>query len=450
MQGIDCLEQTGRARARFEMADVTLDRAEGDAAALCAAEDGDEAFHLRQIAHARARAVRFDQGCGGRVETGVFPGATDGEALPRRVGRGDALAPAVAGSPDAADHGVDAVAVAFGVRQPFQEKGGGTFAHDEAVGALGKGAAACGAECADLAELDEGRRAHVAVHAAGNERIRPAVSQHLDRGADGGEAGGASGVGYEVGAAQIQHVGNASGDDVRQFAGHGIFGDGGEDRADALAPLLQDGLAHRLRQAAESRAALQGACVFGQDDALRGEVVLLAAHRRAEDHAGALSVERAIRVAIVGQRLGGDGDRPLLALVHRRRSLGRNAETLPVEMEAAHPTADLSVGLVRRGRVGVVIIGDAPALGRHIDDAVASIADVLPKGRGVGCVGENGAHPYDGDGAICVRFHLLLHDSTARLRNDRLGCRESLVQFAGDEIHVRQKAGLRLIDGGQI
>jgi hypothetical protein len=40
--------------------------------------------------------------------------------------------------------------------------------------------------------------------------------------------------------------------------------------------------------------------------------VQLAAHGRAQDDAGAFGVERPVGVAVVGQRVGGDGDGPLL------------------------------------------------------------------------------------------------------------------------------------------
>ena len=85
---------------------------------------------------------------------------------PDGIGRGDALALAVARSADAAHHGVDLVPVALGVFQALQQEDGAAFAHDEAVGAFGVGPRAGGGERADFAELDECGRAHVAVDAA--------------------------------------------------------------------------------------------------------------------------------------------------------------------------------------------------------------------------------------------------------------------------------------------
>ena len=116
--------------------------------------------------------MAFDQRRGSRREAGILPGALDGEFLADRVGRGNALALAVAGSAHAAQHGVDLVAVALGIGQTLQQEDGGAFAHDEAIGSLGIGTRAGRRERADLAELDEGRSAHVAVNAAGDGHVK--------------------------------------------------------------------------------------------------------------------------------------------------------------------------------------------------------------------------------------------------------------------------------------
>ena len=86
------------------------------------------------------------------------PGALDRQPLADRVGRGDALALAVAGAADAAQHGVDAVAVALGVGQALEHEQRGALAHHEAVGAGVERPGAGGRQRADLAELHERRR----------------------------------------------------------------------------------------------------------------------------------------------------------------------------------------------------------------------------------------------------------------------------------------------------
>ena len=61
------------------------------------------------------------------------------------------------------------------------------FAHDKAVGAVGEGTGAGGRQRADLAELDEGDGAHVAVDAAGDDRVEVRGDQAFDRGVHGGQ-----------------------------------------------------------------------------------------------------------------------------------------------------------------------------------------------------------------------------------------------------------------------
>ena len=185
----------------------------------------------------------------------------------------------------------------------------------------------------------------------------------------------------KFGPRRLSTLATRPGDDVGQLARHRVLGD---RRAVAVArpacQLREDGARARRRAAGWNSASTRSAWrVLGERDAQRGQVVQLAAHRRAEDDAGALGVERPLGIAVVGQRLGGDGDRPLLALVHRGRDARRDAEALPVELEAAHPAADLAVGLVRRGGIGVVVVGDAPALRRDFGDAVALVAQCSPR-----------------------------------------------------------------------
>ena len=101
------------------------------------------------------------------------------QLLADRVGRGDALALAVARPADAAQHGVDLVAVALGIGQALQQEDRRAFAHDEAVGALGVGPRAGRRERADLAELDEAGDAHVAVDAAGDRHVEIVLAPAL-------------------------------------------------------------------------------------------------------------------------------------------------------------------------------------------------------------------------------------------------------------------------------
>jgi hypothetical protein len=87
-------------------------------------------------------------------------------------GRVDALAPAVGRGADAADHGVDAVAVALGVVEALEGQHGHALAEEGAVGCVGEGPA-----IAALGERGRLAEAHVhedvvhGVDAAGDHQI---------------------------------------------------------------------------------------------------------------------------------------------------------------------------------------------------------------------------------------------------------------------------------------
>ena len=405
MHGHHRLEHTGGASPCLEMADVTLSRTQGDSPTRGLAEDLGQTLDLHHIPHLRARPVRFHQGAGGGVQAGVLPGAARGQHLADRVRGGDALALAVGRAAHPTDHGVDIVAIALGVSQALEQEAGGAFAHDKAIGAVAKGPAAGGAEGADLAEFDEATGAHVAVHPAREHRIAMPLGQQLDRGVDGGQGRGAGGVGDEAGPAQVEHVGDAAGDDVGQLAGHAVFGDLRELACRPFAPLCEDRLAHGLRQLLEFGGLFQQMGVFGEGDTQAGDVVQFAAHGCAHDHAAAVGVERAVGVAIVGQGFGGDGYGPLLTFVHGCRHLGRDAVLLPVELKAAHPAADLGIAFVGDSGVGIVVVGNAPPFGRRLGDAITLVLDILPKRRGAGRLGEDGAYAHDGDGGVSDVVH---------------------------------------------
>ena len=401
VQGQGRFQQPGRARPGLQVADVALGRAEADAAPRGRAEHGRQALYLDHVADAGAGPVGLDECRRGRVEPGRFPGALHGQLLADRVGGGDALALAVAGAGHAADDGINLVTGPLGVFESLQQERPRAFAHDEAIGPVAERARAGRAERADLAELDERRRAHVAVNAAGQHRVHLVFGQQLDGRLDSGEAAGAGGVGDEVRSAQVQDVGDAAGDDVGQLARHRVLGDGRQILVEGGVELLHERRLDRRREPLELRRAAQPADIFGKGDALGGDVVEFAAHGCAHDDAGALGVERPLRVTVVGQRVGGDGDGPLLAFVHGRGDLGRHAEAFPVELEVAHPTPDLAVGLIGRLGVGVVVVSDTPAVGRRFGDAVALADDVVPESGRARRIGQDGPHPDDSDSAIC-------------------------------------------------
>ncbi len=360
------LEQTRGAGGGLEMADVRFHGAQRDRAARQrgGAEHLGQALGLDDVSHLGGRAVALHQRGGGGRERRVLPRAGDGELLTHGIGRGDALALAVARAADAADHGVDAIAVALGVGEALEQEDRGAFAHHEAVGARRVRPGAGGGERPDLAELHECAGAHVAIDAAGDDRVEVALVEALDGGADRRHRRRARRVDDVVRAVEVEEVGDPPGDAVRELARHRVLGDLGQPLAHRAAELGGDGGTYLGGELAEARCGREGFGVLGEEHAQRGEVVLLAGHRVAEDHGGAIEVELARWVAEVDERLARAGDRPLLAVVHRvgdrRQDAHAPVQRLPCPV--ADPAADLRVALVGRLGVGVEVTRGIPAI----------------------------------------------------------------------------------------
>ena len=301
--------------------------------------------------------MAFDQGCGSRRQSRVLPGALDGKFLADRVRRGDALALAVTGSGDAAQHGVDVVTIAFGIGQTLQQEDRGSFAHDEAVGALGKGSCPGSRECADLAELDEGGNSHVAVNSAGDRDIEIMLHQSIHRCAQSCHRRGTCGVRGEVGTVEVVNVRNTAGEAVGQFAGHAVFGDFRKQFRDPFPQLTADIRLHGLGQLGERRAFVQLLRVLRKVHPHRGQIMFFPAHGISEDHRGAIGVQWPPWIPVVFQCFTGAGNCPLLHFIHRLGDTRRDRQApfhrLPRKL--AHPAADLGVGLIGRAMIGVIV-----------------------------------------------------------------------------------------------
>jgi hypothetical protein len=189
------------------------------------AERLDEALDLDDVADLRRRPVPLDVRAGGRVEPRDLPAVPEREPLADRVRGGDPLAAPVARGADAADDGVNAVAVPLGIGEALEEEEGRPLAHDEAVGPVGVGARAGGRERADLAELHEARRPHVPVESAGQDRVEVPGDEAVARGAHRRESRGAGGVGDVVRPVEVEKVRDAPGDAVAELARHRVLGD---------------------------------------------------------------------------------------------------------------------------------------------------------------------------------------------------------------------------------
>ena len=221
------LEHAGGAGSGLEMADIRLHRTERDAAdrRTGSPEHLGQALELGGVADPCRGAVGFDRGDGAGVLSGDLPGALDGEPLTDRVRGRDALALAVARTGDTEDDGVDLVAVTFGVLQPLEHEQRRALTHHETVGAGIERTRAGRREGADLAELDERGDTHVVVDATGDGGVEAMVDETLDGNAQRCETRCTGGVGGEVGAAEVEQVGDPARHHVGQLAGHRVLVD---------------------------------------------------------------------------------------------------------------------------------------------------------------------------------------------------------------------------------
>ncbi len=130
-------------------------------------------------------------------------------------------------------------------------------------------------------------------------------------------------------------------------------------------------------------------------------------HGVAQDHRGALAVERPLGIAVVEQRLPSRRHRPLLGPVHGGVDLGRDRQS-PLErlpLVVLYPAADLGVGLVGSLGVRVPVELGVPPLARHLADAVATLFAVGPEGGGIRGVGEDRSNADNGNRPWCKRCH---------------------------------------------
>ena len=221
------------------------------------------------------------------------------------------------------------------------------------------------------------------------------LDQALDRRVHRGHRRRAGRVDDEVRPAQVEQVRDAPGEAVAELARHRVLGGRRQVGLHARVQLGGDRGAHVRRQRGEARGVFEVARELGEREAQRRQVVLLARHRVAEDHRGALEVERPAGPAVVHQRHARAGDRPLLGVVHRladaRRDRQLPGERVPVPL--AHPAADLRVRLVGRLRVGVVVERGIPARRVDVADRVVAVAQVGPEGVASGASGRMAPTP---------------------------------------------------------
>ncbi len=122
----------------------------------------------------------------GGIESGGPPGLAHGAALAAGVGGDQSGGTAVAGHARPADDRVHAVAVAFGVREPFEDDDAGALPDEDAVGMAVEGAAALGrGQGAELGEDAPQGDVVAVVHSPGQHHVAASGGEFGDRLVDG-------------------------------------------------------------------------------------------------------------------------------------------------------------------------------------------------------------------------------------------------------------------------
>ena len=415
------LQRTRGARGALEVADVRLHRADarGPVAPPAAHEFG-ERVDFDLVAHDRTRAVTLEQVHVGRVDPGVLVGAVQRPLLPFGIGRSDPLALAVGAAAEPAEHGVHTVAIAERIAEPAQHQDADALAHDEAVGVGIEGAAPVGRQRPDLGELGIGGHAHRAVGAAGDRHVEVTILQALHGRLHRRHRARARRIRREVGAAEVERVGDAAGHHVGQLAGHGVFGDGRQVPLELFFVGREDGGPIVGGQGREPLHLGERLPDGREHHADRVLVRDLATHRVAEDrgHAGAVVVAR-FAVAGVLERIGRGFERHLLDGVDEACHRRRDAETFRVEDEVGDEAADAGVRLVGDGLVGIPVERRIPALAGHLDDAIEAGHEVLPEAGDRRAPGETAAEADDGDRLVALERNVRFVDRRRGRRRGR-------------------------------
>ena len=382
------LDHTGATGGGLGVADHRLDRAHA-AELFIVAEIGKglgKALDFGAIADHGAGAVCLNQTDGRGRHTGALIGTDQGGFLPLWTRRGQRQVLAIRRSPDAAQHGVDAVAIGLGLIHLAQDQHRQPLGNRDPVGARVKRAAATPLrQGAGFREGQEIERVLETVRPTDNRHVRGAVF-NLTRGHhDGGKRRATGGIDGKVHAAKVEPVRNPPRNDVQQNARKAILGPFGQARLGGFghAPVdRRHGRTHGIALPQRPRTT---------------------AHP--DDHRGALAQFRIRDVAVleprVFQRLPHGFQRQELQRLNRGHGIGRNAVFDRVEFHLVKEPAPTRINLVRRVTVFVVIPAPVPTTLGHFFDRVDAVQNVFPIGvetRGLGQFG-----PETGDGDIRAR-----------------------------------------------
>jgi len=353
------LDQAGDARGGLEMAVVGLQGAHVQGtAAVAGAEGGDDGAHLDGVAEGGAGAVGFDQADVGGAAARVGERGLDDPALGGGVGGGEAGGAAVLVDGAAVDDAEDAVAVAFGVGEPFEDDDGAAFAADVAVGAGVEGLArAVGGQGAGLVDHAGGGGGEDEVDTARHSHRAFAAAQGLHRLVHGDQRGRAGGVDGDGGAGEAEGVGEPA-------RGEAVAGaEGGEGVDPAGEPVGVVGSAGEADEGADRRAVR----------------------------------DRRVEACVCPGSVGGFQQQPVLG-VHRLG--GARAELEEVGVEVQGVVEEAAGG----GQLRPLVLEGPAAVRGHRPDGGAALAQDGPEvGEGVGVRGAQGG-PDDRDRTGGVLF----------------------------------------------
>jgi len=236
------LDQPRNAGRRHQVADHRLHRAQGAGGARtgAAAENAVEGVDLDRVAHGGRGAVRLDEAHARRVDAGRLVRPAQRQLLAFDPRREETEGLAVARHPDPLDDRVDAVPVALGVLAALQHHHPDPLAEQGPVGAAVEGPdRAAPRDGLELAEDHHDGRRGRGVHAAHHRDVTPSAQQVPHAEVDRDQRRRAGGIDDEVGAHEVEAVGDAARDDVGNEAGRGLGVEGGQARLELLLDLGQ-------------------------------------------------------------------------------------------------------------------------------------------------------------------------------------------------------------------
>ncbi len=396
-QGERHLDQARHARGGDGVADHGLegaDRAAGQAP-VARAENAGHGLDLGAVADSGAGAVGFDQSDGFRGNAGGGIGAFHGGDLAFQARDEKGLSLAVAGEADSLDQRVDAVAVALGIGEPFQDGESDALAEKGAVGEAVEGAEfAAPREGAEHGEHGEDACVGVLLGAADEGHVAAAVAQFAHAGVERDDRGGAGGIHEVVGAHEVEAVGDPSGKQVGDETRAGV----GRGRREARLEFLLQG-SQRSGGNVRQEVPQQGAEIPGHPmgDAAQQAAVGIAAVT--DDDAGTVAGERALQVAGIREGFAGHAQAQEVARVAAVHRIGHDAELDGIELrerfdESAAPA--IGPGVVVAAGAGIVETRGVPAF-RGVGDGLASGEDVVPQGGDVRGARIEARHADEGD-----------------------------------------------------